>query len=227
MLRWMRIDQLPHPVDDLGVLTSLGGLGVMVLRSRSSRIVVVKRIADPGLPSLGIAFHLSVWVFTGINFWTLLVCYTVFVDTSWFSRATPQDRVTQRESGEEKRPSRIALFRAETRSSAPHSSPVLCSSTRGPWRCIRRSPAVAEPRAWTLTFEAVSPNGTVDRETGRGVRVHYGPGLETHAFRASCHRRSGPRKTQVRRIKAERAFFVWRRVTSRPFVNAEIVRVVS
>ncbi|MEK6651136.1 MAG: HTTM domain-containing protein [Bacteroidota bacterium] len=153
--QWMRIDQLPPlRVDEWGIWTSLGGVAVITFELAFIVLIVISR-TRLWAAAAGVLFHLSVRVFTGINFWTRLVCYTVFVDTSWFRRQLPKEeaRVSSSTAGGTRIMGRALIALAVV-------AGALLIDT-WPVAVYPTFAGVAEPRAWTLTFEAVAESGSM------------------------------------------------------------------
>lgn len=199
--QWMRIDHVPTlRVDELGILTSIGGLGVMLFEVAFITMVVIKRTRLVAAVA-GVVFHLSVLFFTGINFWTLLVCYTVFVDTTWLRRSASLAEVPGTAEDVPRRSERTFVFVRNTLVGAALVSGMLLIDS-WPVAVYPTFAGVAEPRAWTLTFEAVSPEGKaaeVRPWRSTALRARFG----NSRVAGFVSQTVWARETQTRRSKAE------------------------
>ncbi len=153
--QWMRIDWLPPlRVDTWGIWTAIGGTSVIafevffilaILHPRTRRWAAVA----------GVVFHLAVLLTTGINFWTLLVCYAVFLDTIPLRSGTSADRRIHEEKNPPTRGTRrLGMALVVT---AVMSGFLLIDSW--PVAVYPTFAGMAEPRAWTVTIEGMRADG--------------------------------------------------------------------
>lgn len=157
--QWMRIDMVPmFRVDEWGALATFGGAAVIVFELLFV-VLVLDRTTRAWAAVAGVIFHLAVYMTTGINFWTLLVCYGVFLDTSWFRRAS-SSATTLVMAAEASRG--IRRLGAGLVATSILSGVTLIDSW--PIAVYPTFAGVPEPRAWTVTIE-----GTTD--DGRTVKV--------------------------------------------------------
>jgi hypothetical protein len=154
--QWMRIDQVPiFRVDEWGVWTTIGGIAVIAFELLFILFVLSPR-ARPWAAVAGIVFHLLVLITTGINFWTLLVCYAVFVDVGKAPRASTGDR-----SALSSAPPLLAVRRWSF-------ALVLTAALAGftlvdswPVAVYPTFAGMAEPHAWTVTMEGRTGEGRI------------------------------------------------------------------
>jgi hypothetical protein len=171
--QWMRIDWLPAMrVDELGIWTVVGGVAVMIFELGFLAGILVRR-TRAWTALAGVTFHLAVLLATGINFWTLLVCYVVFIDTAWFHRGVSGDEKTPRSSAAISRG--IRHLAAALVLAAVVSGSLLIDSW--PVAVYPTFAGIAEPRAWTVTLEGMTADGqTVSVRPWRSedLRAAYG-----------------------------------------------------
>jgi hypothetical protein len=78
--QWFRLDWLPaFRIDQFPLLCKAAGIGVIVFELAFIFLLFfprLRRFAALG----GLLFHFSVYFFAHINFWTLALCYVVFID---------------------------------------------------------------------------------------------------------------------------------------------------
>jgi hypothetical protein len=78
--QWFRLDWMPaFRIDQYPLLYKAAGIGVIVFELAFIFLLFfprLRRFAAFG----GLLFHLSVYFFAHINFWTLALCYVVFID---------------------------------------------------------------------------------------------------------------------------------------------------
>lgn len=78
--QWFRLDWMPaFRIDQYPLLYRAAGVGVILFELAFIFLLFFPRIRRLAAVS-GILFHLSVYLFAHINFWTLAVCYVVFID---------------------------------------------------------------------------------------------------------------------------------------------------
>lgn len=170
--QWMRIDTVPPlRVDTWGAWTTIGGSAVVVFEILFVALILT-RSTRVWAAIAGVVFHVAVYVTTGINFWTLLVCYTVFLDTSWFRRAVPGEtvpRIPPEPSGGLRRLGASLI-----------TTSIVCGVLlvdSWPIAVYPTFAGIPEPRAWTLTLEGTTADGrTVQVRPWRSepLRSKYG-----------------------------------------------------
>jgi hypothetical protein len=152
--QWMRIDMVPTlRVDSWGAWTTIGGAAVIVFEL-AFVFLILSRTARPWVVIAGIFFHVAVYVTTGINFWTLLVCYTVFVDTSWFRK--DRQNTTERHIVPEPR---LGLRRLSVGLTMMAIVSGVTLFDSWPIAVYPTFAGIPEPRAWTVTLEGMTAEG--------------------------------------------------------------------
>ncbi len=87
--QWFRLDWMPAiRIDHYPVLCSMAGIGVMAFEIAFLVMIFFPRLRAAAAIG-GIVFHLSVYFFAHINFWTLMLCYVVFVDVDGLKNKIP------------------------------------------------------------------------------------------------------------------------------------------
>lgn len=78
--QWFRLDWIPAlRIDQFPLLYIGAGLGVMVFELTFIVLLFFPRLRTVAALG-GVVFHLAVYFFAHINFWTLGLCYVVFID---------------------------------------------------------------------------------------------------------------------------------------------------
>ena len=78
--QWFRLDWMPaFRIDHYPLLYMSAGIGVMIFELGFLILILFPHFRKFAVIA-GILFHLSVYLFAHINFWTLAVCYVVFLD---------------------------------------------------------------------------------------------------------------------------------------------------
>jgi hypothetical protein len=139
--------------DELGVWTTLGGPAVIAFELLFVFFILSPR-TRPWAAAAGIAFHGAVLIATGINFWTLLVCYTVFVDTSRSRGTKPEDHWAPAAPMPTEGSRRLSI------------GLVVASLLAGltlvdswPFAVYPTFAGIAEPNAWTVTMVGMTEEG--------------------------------------------------------------------
>jgi hypothetical protein len=78
--QWFRLDWMPaFRIDQYPLLCRVAGLGVIFFELAFVFVLFFPRIRNVAAIG-GILFHFSVYLFAHINFWTLALCYVVFIN---------------------------------------------------------------------------------------------------------------------------------------------------
>ena len=78
--QWFRLDWIPaFRIDQYPLLCKAAGIGVIFFELAFIFLLFFPRIRKVVAIS-GILFHFSVYLFAHINFWTLALCYVIFID---------------------------------------------------------------------------------------------------------------------------------------------------
>ena len=84
--KWMSLDWLPSlRIDQSLMFLTAAGLGVIAFECFFLLALLHERWRQR-IAFGGILFHISVWLMMGINFWSLIICYVVFLDSRILGR---------------------------------------------------------------------------------------------------------------------------------------------
>lgn len=104
--QWFRLDWIPaFRIDQHPYLYKTAGVGVIAFEIAFIFLLFFPRLREVAAVA-GILFHLSVYLIAHINFWTLAVCYVVFIDfeplvrkASWAARLGVKAGVPEQDEG--------------------------------------------------------------------------------------------------------------------------------
>jgi len=159
--KWMSVDWIPLVrLDEVPALLSVTGTGVIIFELTFLFLIMSDRWR-PWIAFGGILFHIGIYVMMDINFWSLIVCYVVFIDGRVFARTRARERVASPPSVGDSAPATAqgpALVGATLILLSLLAGTTLIDSW--PVAVYPTFAGVPEPNAFVLTFSFIDTDGT-------------------------------------------------------------------